>query len=148
MYKIWKYYKRKFGNPINNSVKEYENFSTLACNFITLQNTSSYTTLDVTLVSSPSSSVINIFTPSLDVTLETTTYNCLWLLLIVIANDIVKGNCLRWNLKGILTSEGDRDNLNTKTWSDPRKGDSHLKIHSQLHNSTCKERNNKSMHRK
>ena len=31
---------------------------------------------------------------------------------------------------------------------DPRKGDSHLKIHSQLHNFTCKERNNKSMHRK
>ena len=22
MYKIWKYYKRKFGNPINTSVKE------------------------------------------------------------------------------------------------------------------------------
>ncbi|KEH24832.1 hypothetical protein MTR_6g407110 [Medicago truncatula] len=31
---------------------------------------------DVTLVSSPSSSVINIFSPSLDVTLETITYNC------------------------------------------------------------------------
>jgi len=91
--------------------------------------------LDVTLVSSPSSSVINIFSPSLDVTLETTTYNwpwentgvgrytptCLsdypWLLLIVIANDTVKRNCFRWNLRGILTSEGDRDSLDTKTWS-------------------------------
>ena len=88
----------------------------------------------VTLVSSPSSSVINIFSPSLDVTLETVTYNCLWentgvgrytptclsdcpwLLLIVIANDTVKGNCLRWNLKRIQTSEGDRDSLDTKTW--------------------------------
>jgi len=26
MYKIWKYYKRKFGNPINNSVKEIWKF--------------------------------------------------------------------------------------------------------------------------
>ena len=69
--------------------------------------------------------MINIFSPSLDVTLEIATCNCQWentgvgrytptclsdcpwLLLIVIANDTVKGNCLRWNLKGILTSEGD-----------------------------------------
>jgi len=44
----------------------------------TLRNASSYTTLDITLVSSPSSSVINIFSPSLDVTLETATYICPW----------------------------------------------------------------------
>jgi len=65
------------------------------------------------LVSSPSSLVINIFSHSLDITLESTTYDCpwentgvgrytptclsgcTWLLLIVIANDTVKGNCLR-----------------------------------------------------
>ena len=69
--------------------------------------------------------MINIFSPSLDVTLKTVTYNylwentgvgrytstclsdCPWLLLIVIANDKAKGNCVCWNFKGILTSEGD-----------------------------------------
>ena len=76
--------------------------------------------LDVTLISSPSLLVINIFSPSLDVTLETATYNC---------PNMFKRLPLTF--------------VNCQ-----RKGDSHLKIHSQLHNFACKERNNKSMHRK
>jgi len=77
----------------------------------------------------PSSSIIIIFKPLLDATLDIATYNwpsenidcgrytptclrdCLWLLLIVIAKHIDMGNCLRWNWKGTLVSDGESDSL-------------------------------------
>ena len=40
--------------------------------------------------------------------------DCPWLLLIVMPNETDIGNCLLWNLKGILTSDGERDNFGMK----------------------------------
>jgi len=44
-------------------------------NYPTLQNSSLYTTFEVTSVSLPSSSIISILNSSLEVTLEIATYN-------------------------------------------------------------------------
>jgi len=81
-----------------------------------------------------SSSVISIFIPLLDVTREIATYSwrwenmncarytptCLsdypWLLLMVIAKHTDMGNCLHWNLKGIMVSDSVRHSLGMYTF--------------------------------
>jgi hypothetical protein len=93
------------------------------------------TTFIVLSIQTPPSSSSKIFRPFIDVTLDIATYSwpcdktgcgrytvtCFrdfpWLLLMVIANHTDIENCLRWNLKGILVSEGDRDSLGIYTLS-------------------------------
>lgn len=43
--------------------------------------------------------------------------DCPWLLLMVIAKQTDIGNCRRWNLKGILVSDGSNESLGIKTFS-------------------------------
>ena len=103
--------------------------------YYTFWNSSSYTTLDVSFISSPSSLLINIFSPSPDLTLYTIMYSCPcentgvgrnsptccndwhWLLLMVMANQTAKGNYRLWNSKGIRISKGDRNKRGINNFS-------------------------------